>query len=74
MKLRMNGHGAFVAGPKKMQIPFDGAQGRFSAPLKSSSLPMNKGRKANADPSTHHPQAEKRLGPLSLRMTGSFLL
>jgi hypothetical protein len=23
----------------------------------------------NADPSTHHPQAEKRLGPRSLRMT-----
>jgi hypothetical protein len=24
---------------------------------------------ANADPSTHHPQTEERLGPLSLRMT-----
>ena len=28
--------------------------------------------KATADPSTHHPQTEKRLGPLSLRMTASF--
>ena len=29
-------------------------------------------READADPSTHHPQAEERLGPLSLRMTTSF--
>jgi len=29
---------------------------------------------ANADPSTHHPQTEKRLGPLSLRMTATFML
>jgi len=28
--------------------------------------------KANTDPSTHHPQAEKRLGPRSLRMTDSW--
>jgi len=31
-------------------------------------------READADPSTHHPQAEERLGPLSLRMTTSFLV
>jgi len=29
-------------------------------------------KKANADPSTHHPQAEVRLGPRSLRMTLRF--
>jgi hypothetical protein len=28
-------------------------------------------QKATADPSTHHPQTEERLGPLSLRMTAS---
>jgi hypothetical protein len=28
----------------------------------------------NADPSTHHPQTVKRLGPISLRMTGHFML
>jgi hypothetical protein len=30
--------------------------------------------KAAAGPSTHHPQAEERLGPLSLRMTELFLI
>src|ERR1017187_4145712 len=30
--------------------------------------------KTTADPSTHHPQAEKRLGPRSLRMTTLVLL
>ena len=30
--------------------------------------------RAEADPSTHHPQTEKRLGPLSLRMTASLML
>ena len=31
---------------------------------------LSKRRKEEADPSTHHPQTEKRLGPRSLRMTG----
>jgi hypothetical protein len=29
--------------------------------------------RTNAGPSTHHPQAEKRLGPRSLRMTVVFI-
>jgi len=35
---------------------------------------QHKPRSATADPSTHHPQTEKRLGPLSLRMTGHLTL
>ena len=31
-------------------------------------------RRTTADPSTHHPQAEKRLGPRSLRMTAGLVL
>ena len=32
------------------------------------------GQEATADPSTHHPQTEKRLGPCSLRMTDPLLI
>jgi hypothetical protein len=31
-------------------------------------------QETTADPSTHHPQTEKRLGPRSLRMTAFVLL
>ena len=47
------------AEPKDNRRSFDYAQG---------------GRKEEADPSAHHPQTEKRLGPLSLRMTIIFYL
>jgi len=50
----------------------DGTARARSCPV--SEVPGENRKRANADPSTHHPQTEKRLGPLSLRMTGHFML
>jgi hypothetical protein len=63
----------------QMQIPvrlrsgqaFDSAEVRF---VQDDRAEVGVERRTNADPSTHHPQTEKRLGPLSLRMTGLFML
>jgi hypothetical protein len=39
-----------------------------------SEVPCENRKRTNAGASTHHPQTEKRLGPLLLRMTGHFML
>jgi hypothetical protein len=62
MELRMNGVRCVSAFKEQVRS-------RFFECAETRAAPHEQTRKANADPSTHHPQAEVRLGPLSLRMT-----
>ena len=80
--LHPNEQKSFAGDPEFAGTPDRGAPGLFFRSWRSQRglfcleqpVVSRCNRKATADPSTHHPQTEERLGPLSLRMTGHFML